>query len=609
MKQFTKYSLFSMALLAGAAAFTACSSDDNIVEETAPVNPSYNGETVKTQFAINIPRAAGADKRMTPGNTQNEATVNFLGMDNVYLMAMDNDANDITATSVISDVFNLPAIKNTEISTSNGQKIYKDIAIPVGTTDFLFYGQAPAASTGTELEKKFARGVLNYTFPTAGATGATPADVKFSLQTIATDYHANSALLNQLNAVAGAEAQTDASKTWAETEDESLKALYTAFTGLKAGSANAIKATLEDLYNAVLPISKIDDGTNYTDEIAQDIMDAITTDTYGLFNATETTTGSGTYTLSWKNDNDDAKFPTALGLPEGAVELSFTSGQFSYENTGIQIGGTPNVDVNSITYPARLTYYAVTPLKANNAVVDTWGWESNSWTGWDDEVLASTHSIALENKINYGVAALETTVKFSANTIGDNQPGHIINIGADDFTLTGILVGGQPTEVLYNMEPANTTAFTQTVWDCDMPETGMDIPIASGNTTANYTLLLDDKNKSEKKVQFALELQNNSTSTIYGQGGIIKPGMKFYLVGQLDPTTGTGNATAPDPADGNVDHVFIKDYLTKANVTISSFKNAYVTIPDLRSTQLQLGLYVDLTWQKGYTFNVEIGEN
>ena len=259
-------------------------------------------------------------------------------------------------------------------------------------------------------------------------------------------------------------------------------------------------------------------------------------------------------------------------------------------------------------YPARLTYYAATPLKANNAVVTAWGWDDSNWTGWDNEVLASTRSIALENKINYGVAALETTVKFKANTIGDNQDGHIINIGTSDFALTGILVGGQPTKVDYNMEPTNDAAFTQTVWDCDMPETNMNIPIASSWTPANYTLLLDDKNKTNKTVQFALELQNKGTSTIYGQGGIIKPGMKFYLVGQLDPTTGTGNATDPDPADSNVDHVFIKDYLTKANVTISSFKNAYLTIPDLRSTQLQLGLYVDLTWQKGYTFNVEIGE-
>ena len=573
------------------------------------MNPTYNGETVKTQFAINIPRAAGADKRMTPENTQNGTSVSFLGMDNIYLMAMNNGNDEISTASVISDVFNLPAIGNAEISTSNGQKIYKDIAIPVGTTDFLFYGQAPAASTGSDLEKNFARGVLNGTFPTAGATGATPANVKFSLQTIATSYHANSTLLAQLNAVAGAKATSDASKTWAETDDESLKALYTAFTGLKAGSANAIKATLEDLYNAVAPITA-DDNTNYTDEIATAIKKAIT-GTSGLFNADETPKGSGTYTLSWKSA-DNSTFPTELGLPEGAVKLDFTStsGQFSYMDTGIQIGGTPNVDVNSITYPARLTYYAATPLKANNAVVDTWGWNSN-WDGWDNEVLASTRSIALQNKINYGVAALETTVKFKANTIGDSKDGHIINIGADDFALTGILVGGQPKEVLYNMEPATGQAgqFTQTVWDCDMPETGMDIPIASGNTTANYTLLLDDKNKTNKTVQFALELQNNGTSTIYGQGGIIKPGMKFYLVGQLDPTTGTGNATAPDPADGNVDHVFIKDYLTKANVTISSFQNAYVTIPDLRSTQLQLGLYVDLTWQKGYTFNVEIGEN
>ena len=69
MNKFTKYSLFSMALLAGMAAFTACSSDEVAVEDTAPVNPTYNGETVKTEFAINIPHA-NTNKRMTEGNAQ-----------------------------------------------------------------------------------------------------------------------------------------------------------------------------------------------------------------------------------------------------------------------------------------------------------------------------------------------------------------------------------------------------------------------------------------------------------------------------------------------------------------------------------------------------------
>ena len=49
-----------------------------------------------------------------------------------------------------------------------------------------------------------------------------------------------------------------------------------------------------------------------------------------------------------------------------------------------------------------------------------------------------------------------------------------------------------------------------------------------------------------------------------------------------------------------------QDYVTTATVTINSLKNAYVTIPDLRSTQMKLGLFVDLTWQTGYNFDVAI---
>ena len=38
--------------------------------------------------------------------------------------------------------------------------------------------------------------------------------------------------------------------------------------------------------------------------------------------------------------------------------------------------------------------------------------------------------------------------------------------------------------------------------------------------------------------------------------------------------------------------------------TPGGFANAYTTIPDLRTPQLELGFSVDLTWQEGITFNV-----
>ena len=42
----------------------------------------------------------------------------------------------------------------------------------------------------------------------------------------------------------------------------------------------------------------------------------------------------------------------------------------------------------------------------------------------------------------------------------------------------------------------------------------------------------------------------------------------------------------------------------------SSLQDAYVTLPDLRSSQLSFGLSVDLDWRPGLTFdNVSLGGN
>jgi hypothetical protein len=36
----------------------------------------------------------------------------------------------------------------------------------------------------------------------------------------------------------------------------------------------------------------------------------------------------------------------------------------------------------------------------------------------------------------------------------------------------------------------------------------------------------------------------------------------------------------------------------------TSLQNAYTTIPDLRASQISLGLSVDLNWREGLNFNV-----
>ena len=96
-----------------------------------------------------------------------------------------------------------------------------------------------------------------------------------------------------------------------------------------------------------------------------------------------------------------------------------------------------------------------------------------------------------------------------------------------------------------------------------------------------------------------LATYKNTGQDFYGKDGIVPNGGKFYLVGQLNPTSKTlTNVT-------NVS-VFLKDYTTTATVKISSLQNAYNTIPDLRANEMELGLSVDLEWTTGVSYDVEI---
>lgn len=215
----------------------------------------------------------------------------------------------------------------------------------------------------------------------------------------------------------------------------------------------------------------------------------------------------------------------------------------------------------------------------------------------------------MRQNINYGVANLATTVKCGAASLPDNttltvtDPSEFsgkVAVPTKGFPVSGLLIGGQPTKVGFNFQPASDDAFDMTIYDNNL--TGI-VAKNAEPTTTNYTIVLpNDKGREatyQNKVNVAIELTNNSSFAFRGTDGIIPVGGKFYLVGQLNPEAKTIEGVT-NPA------VFMSDYKTTLNLTITSLKNAYNTIPDLRSTKLQLGLSVDLDWQTGIQFDVNI---
>lgn len=581
--------LFAAALVAGTMGMTSCSN-----EEITPNNPTFDGESVKTQFAINIP--AAGKTRMTAENTQQSSPVTFKGMHDIYLIPLKETGS---SSSTFTNVIPLLDIASLEGAGSN-YKLYNDVNIPIGTTDFLFYGMGQSDDPSNVTEK-FAEGVLdNTSLPAVTKTG----DITFKLEAILSGSGFSdgmNAIVGVLNGIANANANNE-TYYWKNQSGNTLAKLYEEYKKLKAGSATAVLKTMEELYNAVDPIAT--SGTEEEKAVAAAIKDKID-DSF----TPSTPTGGEPYTLTWNVSGVDAAFPTNLNVPEGAAQVSWNSTAFVVAGTA-QVGtGEKVLDVTNLCYPASLAYFVNTPLWAtNDGNFNNWPTSTADWTtgtaftGWGTEVTAATQTVALQNNIQYSVANLKTSVKCSAATLLDSKD-QTITVPTDGFKVTGILIGGQPNQVDWEMKSTGAT-FDQTVYDKSVVST---MAAKNGSfSDPNYTLVLENTMNDTKKVNIALELENTTGTDFYGVDGKIAKGMKFYLVAQLDPAA-TSGVTQPSPAPSPaLADVFIQDHVTEAKLTISSLKNAYVTIPDLRAAAFQLGLSVDLSWTTGLSFEVTI---
>lgn len=344
-----------------------------------------------------------------------------------------------------------------------------------------------------------------------------------------------------------------------------------------------------------------------------------------------------------------------------------TANSFTYSYTSdiptYSMSGTPGGSFNifNYRYPAELCYLGNSPIRVSNTAHVTSeypdganNWENGTWAGdWtaNAKVLSTTRSVAMQHNINYGSALLKTTVKYGVASLQDNN--HAIQLArksvnednqtidvtsAGAFILTGILIGGVEAEVGWNyIAKATTPQFNSFIYDKDIASTA--IPAyGSGTSLPNYTLVWDNWspaviNQKQNVVYIALEFENHSGKDFWGMNNLIRNGAKFYITGKLDPdvikkndteyyteaevaadrslgiTWPTNYALPPYDDNGNTikqRRVFIQDYTTYANFVIgsTSLQKALVALPDLRSTQISLGLSVDLEWSAG----INLGE-
>jgi len=630
MKKFFSFAMLGAVALAGAV-FTSCQSDEDV-----QVNPTFDGEAVKTSFSISLPGNV-ANTRMSYETVQgSEAIVDFRGMSNIVLIPYKNATERTTRLGDnITLWYGTQALPtgstNAENSIPNGKLLansnavlFNDVTVPLNTSGFLFYGKA----TG---EDGYANGYL--VSPTFD-NNQNAADFNFELKPIvdAVTSTKGAALATYVTLIANA--KVDATKTWEACADPinhttanqdwynaDLGELYTNFIALKAGASAYVQAAVQDLYSSIY-ISN--------NPVAVAIKTAIKTDTYASDSNDD---GVLEFTDAISNYPSDATSALVNGttptgepnnfMPDGAAALRWNATNKEFEALTSNTQNSMVVDMEKIAYPASLWYFANSPLKTANASKasiyegKTWAQILGEYTD-GTSVAASTRSIAITKAIQYAVGRLDAKVnKLTTATYYDRQ-GKAVNV-ANGFELTGVLIGGQKkVDYLFNQVSSSTeyTIYDKTI---NTSTNGSKILTTSTDAGTNYTLALETA--AEQEVYVALEFLNKGDD-FYGVDGIVKKNCKFYMIAKLDPKANvTADATHPTGVEGveNTEKkVFKQDYKTTATFTISvgdddtdnngwaenpaGFANAYVTIPDLRTPMLELGFSVDLKWEQGITF-------
>ena len=749
MKKYLNFAYVGAIALLGAGGFTACSSDDALVEEqptNAAITQADREGEVLTNFVFNVSNGNTATTRMSEDATQassNLAANKFRGIDNSYIMCF-KDAEESpyvkTAITAAKNISMARVVAAGSLSNTESRRVL-EMSLPLNTNKMMFYGKAiltddshtsrntyghlddftvtdNLANANFQLGKrldsddnktkfqevqKLLAGVLSCVMNTSrngeaiSATQAPEEDVKpygFDIPgTTKPNLKWEDYKLTESAYDGGTPRQLEIKLAKAYKE---LTTVQTA--ELRNASGYALKETTKNLWSIINSV-RCAEPTDEAEAMAKFMAQKINVELGKYFNGNVPVTGASVTGVSIKDatvlisvfeadtywptttagakpaastfneiasysGTDFGKYPEQFDLPQGSTHIKFDGDKKTFyyvENyNSSAVGGQP-FTVDDYYYPAELCYFGNSLLRVSDtehvvtdypASVTTWN--TNATTSWPSDwsvnsVQSSTRSVAMKNDINYGTSLLKTTVGYNVLTLKDNnhtiqqrdygvdEPDKTINVTGTSFKLVGVIIGDQWPKVGWNFLPKTSDADPNYrkgyVYDNQITNNGVIPASTTSASEPNYTLAFDnyqdmrnavpaDPENKQAKVYIALEFENNTGIDFFGKDNLITNGSRFYLVGELDPTSKTGPAKpewhALPPYDASqygdetktVPRVFIQDHMTTANfkLGVNSLQYAYLTVPDLRSSSVTLGLSVDLQWSTGLSFdNILLG--
>lgn len=447
----------------------------------------------------------------------------------------------------------------------------------------------------------------------------------------------------------------------------------------RSGSSTAVKSMIIDMYKIITAANDAE-ATNDEEANAKRLAAKILSNASKYFDTTngkykevsqlETEIPAAAW-ASFSGAEEINDYPGHFGVPEGAAQLGFKhqsatqpADEFYYKhpNQPLVNWTMAEFEPRKYLFPAELWYYVNSPIRTSSDGsitaasypdgINNWK-NPDKWSGWtaNGSVNTSTRAVAVTNSINYGVALLNSTVKYGAANLSDNRyamtnhadADRVIPAASAGLQVKGILIGGVNPRMNWQfIRKYETTGDPEGIGDLSLfdgviydhswgtkDSNKKDVPVAipsTGSTPSLYTLVYDNYNSSEggtqdkqNDVYIALELVNTGDA-FWGRDNLIPKDGIFYLVAKLaKPDAGqvsgitwpTDHEIPPVDAAGASKHIariFMQDFVTTANFTIGSdaLKKAYYSIPDLRASQMSLGLSVDLQWTPGITYNVTL---
>lgn len=508
--------------------------------ETSDTTELQTGDKVAVSLALSVSTLSGnssATTRMAADIVQ--ASGNYRGIQDLKVYALNSEDTQLGYYN------NLASVSGTRHYYTN------QIDLSIGTNRFLCYAKAVPGSGSSNSTN----GAIKATFVGTDYTQNTFEPVQITVSSnsevqaaITAGYAEATAMATYLTEIANA--STDA--------DWTTSALYTSFISKGnyiAGSSANLKALVKQL--------KDDLGDSPSTE-KQKVKDAIGSDA---------NIDSRLYI-----NNPNSPYPAVIGIPDGAAAMTWDDTNKKFVAVTSFNSGTPLSDHTRFIYPPELYYYINSPIMTATSSLEseytnpTWSNVLAKYTDDDATVSSTTRSVAVKKALDYAVGCLEVYIMANAAELVDNAD-EPVGISSHNFTLTGIILGGQYKQN-YQFTPMQTTSNTdeKIIYDKDVPS---DIILAtSWTTTPVYTLAF--QSRDEKPVDIVLEFVNNGTS-FTGEGGIVHHNTKFYLVGQIWPE--------PEKVSQGdyFTRVFTKDYRTIVKLNIQSLKHAYNVIPDLKT--------------------------